>query len=166
VSLEFENDLLFVSIGADRDPRLNPTIRNCLAKVHNPARLRFGICRRHGADELPPPYTDNRHRIMRLLLPQPPPERAMKVRRVTALSMSSVNFLSTSYLFCLKDQAIPAAHSCITRCLDHEPVHVSDCGKNRIAWKALTSTTKVARFRLLLSAAKQLNADTTHAPFH
>jgi hypothetical protein len=39
VSLEFENDLLFVSIGADRDSRLNPTTRNCLAKVHNPGRV-------------------------------------------------------------------------------------------------------------------------------
>ncbi len=59
MSLENENDLVFVSIAAYRDPQLSATIKDCLAKAHNPARLRFGICWQHGADELPPACADD-----------------------------------------------------------------------------------------------------------
>jgi hypothetical protein len=44
------------------------------------------------------------------------PERAIKLRRVRALSTSSVNFLSIAYLSCLKDQAITVQMTRITRC--------------------------------------------------
>ena len=55
------------------------------------------------------------------------PERAMKLRRVRALSMSSVNFLSTRYLSCLKDQATPVQSTRITRYLSNAAHCGSDC---------------------------------------
>jgi hypothetical protein len=65
VSLELENDLIFVAIAAYRDPQVNATIADCVSKASNPARLRFGVCRQHGADELPLPYgEDDRFRIL------------------------------------------------------------------------------------------------------
>ncbi len=58
-------ELLFVSIAAYRDSQLTATIADCLSKAHQPARLRFGICWQHSAEELPLPYTnDDRFRIL------------------------------------------------------------------------------------------------------
>ena len=63
--MEFENDLIFVSIAAYRDPQLVPTIQDCLSKAHAPARLRFGICWQHGSEATPLPYQDDgRFRIL------------------------------------------------------------------------------------------------------
>ncbi len=60
-----ENNLIFVSLAAYRDPQLLPTIEDCLGKAHHPARLRFGICWQHAADEMPLPYKDSeRFRIL------------------------------------------------------------------------------------------------------
>jgi hypothetical protein len=49
---------IFISIAAYRDPELVPTIEHCLARARWPDRLRFGVCRQHGADEAPPPALD------------------------------------------------------------------------------------------------------------
>ena len=58
-------ELVFVSIAAYRDPQLAATIADCLSKAHQPARLRFGICWQHGAEESPLPYAgDDRFRIL------------------------------------------------------------------------------------------------------
>ncbi len=63
--MDLENNLIFVSIAAYRDPQLVPTIQDCLRKAGNPARLRFGICWQHGPDETSPPYeNDDRFRIL------------------------------------------------------------------------------------------------------
>lgn len=51
MSTELENDLIFVSIAAYRDPQLNATVADCLRKAAKPDRLRFGVCWQHGADE-------------------------------------------------------------------------------------------------------------------
>jgi Glycosyltransferase (GlcNAc) len=65
VVLQLENDLVFVSIAAYRDPQLIATVEDCLKKAHNPARLRFGICWQHATDEIPPPFRDDeRFRIL------------------------------------------------------------------------------------------------------
>ena len=56
MSTELENDLIFVSIAAYRDPQLNATVTDCLSKAHNPDRLRFGICWQHGDDEVRPSF--------------------------------------------------------------------------------------------------------------
>jgi hypothetical protein len=58
-------ELVFVSIAAYRDPQLRATIADCLAKARQPARLRFGVCWQHGAEELPLPWAgDDRFRIL------------------------------------------------------------------------------------------------------
>lgn len=57
--MEFENNLVFVSIAAYRDPQLIPTIEDCLSKAHDSARLRFGICWQHAPDEMTLPYQDD-----------------------------------------------------------------------------------------------------------
>ncbi len=63
--MQLENNLIFVSIAAYRDPQLIPTIEDCLHKAHNPARLRFGVCWQHALDEIPPPFEeDERFRIL------------------------------------------------------------------------------------------------------
>lgn len=60
-----ENNLIFVSIAAYRDPQLIPTIADCLVKAHNPAHLRFGVCWQHGPGEATLPYEDDeRFRIL------------------------------------------------------------------------------------------------------
>jgi Glycosyltransferase (GlcNAc) len=65
VPAEPANDRVFVSIAAYRDTQLNATVADCIRKAQNPARLRFGICWQHAADELPPPYAnDDRFRIL------------------------------------------------------------------------------------------------------
>jgi hypothetical protein len=65
VSLDVENDLIFVSIAAYRDPQLVPTIEDCLQKALSAERLRFGICWQHAEDESPLPYVDDeRFRIL------------------------------------------------------------------------------------------------------
>ena len=63
--MEPENNLVFVSIAAYRDPQLIPTIEDCLSKARNPEHLRFGICWQHGPGEITPPYQDDdRFRIL------------------------------------------------------------------------------------------------------
>jgi hypothetical protein len=68
--LELENNLVFVSIAAYRDPQLIPTIADCLRKAQHPERLRFGICWQHAPDDTPLPYNplpynkDERFRIL------------------------------------------------------------------------------------------------------
>jgi Glycosyltransferase (GlcNAc) len=58
-------ELVFVSIAAYRDPQLRATIADCLAKARQPARLRFGVCWQHGAEESPLPWAgDGRFRIL------------------------------------------------------------------------------------------------------
>jgi hypothetical protein len=56
--LEFENDLIFISIASYRDAQLLPTIRDCILKARRPERLRFGICWQHGPNEGPLPFSD------------------------------------------------------------------------------------------------------------
>ena len=56
MSKQLENNLIFVSIAAYRDPQLNATVADCLSKAHRSDRLRFGICWQHGEDDSPPPY--------------------------------------------------------------------------------------------------------------
>jgi hypothetical protein len=64
-ALQDENNLVFVSIAAYRDPQLNPTIEDCLNKAHDPTHLRFGVCWQHATDDIPPPYWDDeRFRIL------------------------------------------------------------------------------------------------------
>lgn len=46
-----EDDLIFISIAAYRDPQLGPTIKDCLGKALHPERLRFGICWQRGEEE-------------------------------------------------------------------------------------------------------------------
>jgi Glycosyltransferase (GlcNAc) len=65
VVLEVENDLVFVSIAAYRDPQLIATVEDCIRKARNPAHLRFGICWQHASDETPLPFQkDDRFRIL------------------------------------------------------------------------------------------------------
>ncbi len=60
-----EQDLIFVSLAAYRDPQLVPTVEDCLRKASFPARLRLGICWQHGDEDLPPHlWTDPRLRIL------------------------------------------------------------------------------------------------------
>ncbi len=40
--------MIFVTIAAYRDPELEPTIADCLAKAMHPEQLHFGICNQHG----------------------------------------------------------------------------------------------------------------------
>ena len=56
--MDLDNNQIFISIAAYRDPQLVPTIRDCIAKARNPVRLRFGICRQHGPDDPQLPYRD------------------------------------------------------------------------------------------------------------
>jgi len=55
------------------------------------------------------------------------PERAMKLRRLIALSISSINFLSTTYLSHLKNRVMPVPSTGITRYLSNAVDYVSDC---------------------------------------
>lgn len=45
---------IFVSVASYRDPELQPTIDDCIAKAHWPGELRFGICWQRGPDEPDP----------------------------------------------------------------------------------------------------------------
>jgi len=59
------NNLIFISIAAYRDPQLVPTIHDCIAKAHDPHRLRFGICWQHNPTEDTLPFVqDNCFRIL------------------------------------------------------------------------------------------------------
>lgn len=49
--MHLDDDLIFISIAAYRDPQLLPTIRDCIQKASNPARLRFGVCWQRGAED-------------------------------------------------------------------------------------------------------------------
>lgn len=58
-------ELIFVSIAAYRDPQLTPTILDCIQKASNPDRLRFGICWQRGEEEERLPFDeDKRFRIL------------------------------------------------------------------------------------------------------
>ncbi len=60
-----QNDLVFVSIAAYRDPQLLWTVADCLRKAARPELLRFGICWQHGSEEGPLPWQhDDRFRIL------------------------------------------------------------------------------------------------------
>jgi hypothetical protein len=59
--MERDEDLIFVSIAAYRDPQLVPTVRDCIRKVRFPERLRFGICWQHGDEETSLPFTNDAH---------------------------------------------------------------------------------------------------------
>ena len=48
-----QNNLIFVSIAAYRDPQLMPTIADCIKKASLPERIRFGICRQRDAEDAP-----------------------------------------------------------------------------------------------------------------
>ena len=55
---------IFVSIAAYRDPELAPTLDDCLAKARFPERLCFGICWQHAPDETPLQwFSDPRFRV-------------------------------------------------------------------------------------------------------
>lgn len=63
--MEHQNNLIFVSIAAYRDPQLTRTIEDCLGKACHPENLRFGICWQHAIGEAAPPYSDDeRFRIL------------------------------------------------------------------------------------------------------
>jgi Glycosyltransferase (GlcNAc) len=65
MAVSSEEDLIFVSIAAYRDPQLVRTIESCIAQAAHPQRLRFGICRQHGEDEPALAYAaDARFRIL------------------------------------------------------------------------------------------------------
>jgi hypothetical protein len=51
--LSYDDNLIFVSIAAYRDPQLVPTVLDCIAKALRPELLRFGVCWQHDADEEP-----------------------------------------------------------------------------------------------------------------
>jgi hypothetical protein len=56
---------IFVSIAAYRDPELEPTLRDCIARARHPDALRFGICWQHGDDEaVPSAFADPRLRVI------------------------------------------------------------------------------------------------------
>lgn len=56
---------IFVSIASYRDPQLNPTISDCLAKADHPERLRFGICQQRGPEEPLTAFAENpRFRVL------------------------------------------------------------------------------------------------------
>jgi len=46
-----DQNRIFISIAAYRDPQLVPTIDDCILKADKPDRLRFGICWQHEADD-------------------------------------------------------------------------------------------------------------------
>lgn len=63
--LDLDNDLIFVSLASYRDPQLAPTVRDCLGKASNPARLRFGICWQRDAEDPSLPFaSDARFRVL------------------------------------------------------------------------------------------------------
>ena len=62
--MELENNRIFVSIAAYRDPQLNATVTDCLSKARNPDCLRFGICWQHGNDEVRPPFAGDRFQVL------------------------------------------------------------------------------------------------------
>lgn len=58
-NLPLGNNLIFVSIAAYRDPQLLPTVRDCIRKASNPARLRFGICWQRDTEDISLPFGDD-----------------------------------------------------------------------------------------------------------
>jgi plasmid stabilization system protein ParE len=50
---------IFISIAAYRDPELEPTIRDCIARARWPGDLRFGVCWQHGEGEARPAILDD-----------------------------------------------------------------------------------------------------------
>jgi hypothetical protein len=60
-----ENELIFISLAAYRDPQLAPTVEDCLRKASAPERLRFGICRQGEAQDAALPFADDaRFRVL------------------------------------------------------------------------------------------------------
>lgn len=55
------DDSIFISIAAYRDPQLEPTIRDCIAKAKKPERLRFGICWQKESNETIHDLEDHPH---------------------------------------------------------------------------------------------------------
>jgi hypothetical protein len=63
--LHLDNNLIFISLAAYRDPQLLPTIEDCIRKAMNPARLRFGICWQRDTEDLSLPFGDDpRFRVL------------------------------------------------------------------------------------------------------
>jgi hypothetical protein len=63
--LNNDDNLIFVSIAAYRDPQLVPTVTDCIAKARYPERLRFGICWQHSpAEDTLPLFHDDCFRIL------------------------------------------------------------------------------------------------------
>ena len=54
-----DENLIFVSIAAYRDPQLVPTVLDCIEKSGDPEGLRFGICWQRGPEEEPLPFRDD-----------------------------------------------------------------------------------------------------------
>lgn len=64
-TLYLDDDLIFISIAAYRDPQLLPTIQDCIRKASNPDRLRFGVCWQHDAEDPPLSLSDDaRFRVL------------------------------------------------------------------------------------------------------
>ena len=59
VTLHLNNNLIFVSIAAYRDPQLLPTVRDCIRKAGNPAQFRFGICWQRDTEDPSLPFGDD-----------------------------------------------------------------------------------------------------------
>ncbi len=60
-----DDQRIFISIAAYRDPELLPTLDDCLAKARFPERLQFGICWQHAPDEAPLQwFADPRFRVL------------------------------------------------------------------------------------------------------
>jgi Glycosyltransferase (GlcNAc) len=57
--LHLDDNLIFVSIAAYRDPQLLPTLRDCIRKASNPARLRFGVCWQRDVEDPSLPFGDD-----------------------------------------------------------------------------------------------------------
>ncbi len=56
---------IFISIASYRDPELEPTIEDCLAKARHPEHLTFGVCWQHGPEETAPRrFSDARFRVI------------------------------------------------------------------------------------------------------
>jgi Glycosyltransferase (GlcNAc) len=63
--LASENQLIFISIASYRDVQLVPTVKDILAKAHEPGLIRFGICWQHDLEEPPLPFAgDRRFKIL------------------------------------------------------------------------------------------------------
>lgn len=63
--MHLDNNLIFVSLAAYRDPQLLSTVQDCIRKASDPARLRFGICWQRDAEDPTLPWgDDSRFRVL------------------------------------------------------------------------------------------------------